>query len=93
MSGVKEVGRLGRPGSSTYRVNCLVYKNKNTMRSRGFYVLCYSEKDYKEKNGETKKIGPFKHLINAWKRRKMELLKNHWYFAEVVERVTVTDYE
>lgn len=62
------------------------------MRSRGFYVLCYSEKDYKEKNGETKKIGPFKYVRKAWYRKQMELLKNHWYYAEVAEKVTVTDY-
>jgi hypothetical protein len=62
------------------------------MRSRSFYVLCYSEKDYKEKNGETKKIGPFKDVQNAWDRRQQELLVNHWYFSEVVEKVTVTVY-
>ena len=64
------------------------------MRSRGFYVLCYSEKDYKEKKRRNKKkIGPFKDVQNAWDRRRQELLVNHWYFAEVVERVTVTEYE
>jgi hypothetical protein len=63
-----------------------------TMKSEGFYVLCYSQKDYEEKNGETEKIGPFKKVENAFDRRQTELITKHWYYVEVVEKVTVTDF-
>jgi hypothetical protein len=60
-----------------------------TMTSRGFYVLCYNEQDYQQKKGETKKIGPFKEVTDAWYRRRRERITGHWYYVEVVEKVIV----
>lgn len=62
----------------------------STMRSRGYYVLCYSKEDYEQKKGETKKIGPFKSVGNAFARKQAEEKK--WHFVEVVEGVIMTDY-
>lgn len=67
-------------------------KIRKTMRSRGFYVLCYSREDYEGKKGETKKIGPFGSIESALDVRQMEIIENNWYHVEVGEKVIDTDY-
>lgn len=62
-----------------------------TMRFCGFYVLCYNEKDYMEKQGETKKYGPYRSVENAFDKKEDEEKKRTWYFVEVVEKVIITE--
>ena len=57
-----------------------------TMKSRGFYVLCYSKRDYEEKKGETKKIGPYKSVENAFDRKQHEEKVRRWHFVESSKR-------
>ena len=61
------------------------------MRSRGFYVLCYNEKDYMEKQGETKKYGPYRSVENAFNKKEDEEKSGTWYFVEVREKVIITE--
>jgi hypothetical protein len=59
------------------------------MRSLGYYVLCYSQKDYDEKKGETKKIGPFKSIENAWARKIAVEETGKWRHVEIVEKCVI----